>query len=135
LVVSVMIVGFGSRPGVADEAAPGDREKIIGVWRGGFPNERKPTYELVITPRKIRGKDLRTGRNLGQGTYRLKPGKKILDATRQGRGGRGRTYLGIYSLKGNTLKWCTNNGGKKRPARLAHRPGDRRYLMILKRRR
>ncbi len=48
---------------------------------------------------------------------------------------RGKTYLGIYSLSGNTLKWCSNSRSKRRPGELAHRPDKDEFLMILERER
>ena len=75
-------------------------------------------------------------KNLGEGTFTIKHTKegKQLDATRtKGQGGRG-TYLGLYSLDGDTLKWCVGNPpGKTRPAELQSKSGQ--FLMILTRQR
>ena len=57
---------------------------------------------------------------------------KQLDATRtKGTGSRaGTTYLGIYSLEGNTLKWCVGNPpGRTRPGELQSKTGQ--FLMVL----
>jgi uncharacterized protein (TIGR03067 family) len=109
------------------------RQELIGRWRGSMADEKQPTMELVITAAKITGKDLRTGDSLGEGRYSLDPARKILDAQGVANPVRGQNYLGIYSLQGDTLKWCSNNGSDKRPATLVHNPGQGQFLMILKR--
>jgi uncharacterized protein (TIGR03067 family) len=124
----------------ADDSKPGDADKLVGTWqgyvvtgRGEDPNNGPLKLELVITSDKIRAKDLRSGESLGEGPYKLGPDKtlKELDATGKVKERPSTTYLGIYELEGDTLKWCVSNGGKDRPTELATRRG--KYLMVLKR--
>ena len=46
-------------------------------------------------------------------------------------GKRERTFLGIYSLEGDTLKWCVDNRQKERPTEFRSAGG--KYLLVLKR--
>ena len=124
---------IGGASASAGQRSAEGRQELIGRWRGSMADERQPTMELVITAAKISGKDLRTGDSLGEGRYSLDPAKKILDAQGAANPVRGQNYLGIYSLQGDTLKWCSNNGSDKRPATLVHNPGQGQFLMILKR--
>ena len=110
-----------------------EQKKLIGTWRGGWPNEKAPSYELVITADRITGKNLKDGTSLGEGTFTIDWKKQTIDAKRSVDPGKGRSYLGLYSLDGNTLKWCSNNGTKTRPTELTHKPGSDHYLLILKR--
>jgi hypothetical protein len=54
-----------------------------------------------------------------------------MDATRtRGPGPKSGNYLGIYTLEGNTLKWCVGNPpGRLRPSTLESKTGQ--FLMIL----
>jgi len=129
--VAMWLVSSMSAPAEsADEEA---RQKLVGKWRGGLADERQPTMELIITPTKIVGKDLKNGERLGEGRYNVVPAQRILDTHGIANPVRGQTYLGVYSLKGDTLKWCSNNGGERRPTDLVHDPGRGQFLMILRR--
>src|SRR4051794_39184026 len=112
-----------------------DRKAIVGVWKGGMPGESSGTIELTITPARITGRNPRTGESLGVGTYELDPLHKTIDSHRVEKFGRGKTYFGLYSLEGNTLKWVSNSRGNKRPADLVHRPDRDQFLMVLERER
>ena len=73
-------------------------------------------------------------KDLGEGTFTIKHTRegKQLDATRtKGPGSKGgSTYLGVYSLEGDTLKWCVGNPpGRNRPAELQSKTGQ--FLMVL----
>ena len=54
-----------------------------------------------------------------------------MDATYTKGSEKGKTYLGIYSLEGDTLKWCVNVSQDERPAKFA--TGGSNFLLILKR--
>jgi uncharacterized protein (TIGR03067 family) len=112
-----------------------DRKNILGVWKGGMPGDPPGSMELVITPTKISGRNPRTGESLGEGTYQLDPVKKTIDAHKIEKSGRGREYVGIYSIEGNVLKWCSNSNTRKRPTDLVHRPERDQFLMVLQRQR
>jgi uncharacterized protein (TIGR03067 family) len=118
-----------------------DQSKLEGTWagfvvqgRGEKPNEGPVKLQIVITAGKMAAKDLREDKDMGEGTYTLDDAKKLkeLDATGivRSSGGARRTYLGVYELDGDTLKWCVNNTGKGRPSEFASRRGQ--FLLILK---
>jgi len=124
----------------ADDAA--DARKLNGVWKGWVvegtgddPKQRRLSIELTIKGNTITG--LQDGsKDLGTGTYTVKSTRdgKQLDATRtrDTPGMPKGTYLGIYSLEGDTLKWCVGNPpGSKRPTELRSKTGQ--FLMILTR--
>ena len=112
-----------------------DQKDIIGVWKGEMSGDHRGSLELTITLMRITGRNPKTGKSLGEGSYDLDASKKTLDGTGVAIPVRGITYLGLYSLEGDTLKWVANNGGRKRPVDLAHRPEKDQFLMILERQR
>src|SRR5580765_5870566 len=85
-----------------------DRKNMLGTWRGGFPNEKTPQYELIITEEKISGTNLRDGRSLGEGSWVLDIEKHTIDATMTSP--RKSLFLGTYALEGDNLKWVSDNG-------------------------
>lgn len=134
----IAIVGMFAFDGIAVRAQSPSRDdlkSILGVWKGGMPGDPPGSIELTITSSKIAGRNARTGRSLGVGTYDLDPAKGTIDAFGIENPVRGRTYYGVYSLDGNTLRWCANSRTKKRPADLTHRPDKDQWLMILTRQR
>jgi hypothetical protein len=133
--VVLLALGVGFVPTHAESPSHGDHKAIVGVWKGGMPDQPPGSIELTITPTGISGRNPRTGESLGEGTYEIDPAKKTIDAHRVEKYGRGRNYLGLYSLEGDTLKWVSNIHGKNRPADLAHKPMHDQFLMILERQR
>ena len=105
-----------------------DKQRIVGVWSGGMPGE-PGTIELTITPSTITGRNPRTGKSLGEGTYEIDATKKTIDAHGVG----GKMYLGVYTLEGNTLRWVSSGRLKKRPVDIVHRPDRDQFLMVLER--
>ena len=83
---------------------------------GGDANFLVKITELVIKDGKITGKGDR-GRDFGEGTFtvNLKANPKTIDAVGTGGKNKGKTFLGIYKLNGDTLEWCTGNPGIERP--------------------
>lgn len=131
---------FVAAPLLAAEAE--DAKKLEGKWsgwvvegRGENPIQRRWRVELTIEGNKITA--IEDGKkDLGEGTFTLKHTRdgKQMDATRtKGNGSRvGSTNLGIYSLEGNTLRWCVGNPpGKERPTELRSKTGQ--FLMLLTR--
>jgi uncharacterized protein (TIGR03067 family) len=122
----------------ASEAIEEGRGQICGVWigfavegKGESPDHGPVKVELTITPEVIKGKELQ-GENVidhGEGSYELDLAKAppVLDATKNG--GRRETWFGIYSLEGDTLKWCVGRRG--RPNEFETKKGA--FLLILKR--
>lgn len=109
-----------------------DNKAILGTWRGGWPDDKIERFELVITAEKISGTDLADKRTMGAGTFTLNTEKKTIDAKGIEGPSNRRTFLGIYTLEGDTLKWASNNGNGNRPGQMVHKPGSS-FLMVLKR--
>jgi uncharacterized protein (TIGR03067 family) len=110
-----------------------DRKAILGAWKGTLPGEQFGEIELVITPTTITGRNLTTGRSLGEGTYEIDPEKGTIDAHGIADPFKGKLFVGLYSLEGDTLKWVSNGAAKKRPTDLVHRPDKDQFLMVLQR--
>jgi uncharacterized protein (TIGR03067 family) len=71
---------------------------------------------------------------MGSGVYSIDPTKPLKEIDATGivlPGKRERTYLGIYELSGDTLKWCVDNRQTERPTEFRTSRGN--YLLILKR--
>lgn len=98
-----------------------------------MPGDAPGSIELTITPTKITGRNARTGKSLGEGTYEMDPKLRTIDTKGIEAPVRGRTYLGLYSLEGNTLRWVSQSRSKKRPVDLKHRPDRDQFLMVLRR--
>ncbi len=114
-------------------ASGDDRKDILGVWKGTLPGEHFGDIELTITETTIAGKNLTSGRTLGEGTYVIDPTKGTIDANGIAAPFKGKLFVGLYSLEGNTLKWCSNGSLKKRPVDLVHRTDKDQFLMVLER--
>ena len=115
-------------------AAEGDaeaRKTLAGTWKGRV-DEGATGHVLTITTSGITGtKDGK--QDLGAGSFKLDLTTKPWRMDAKGTKGpqKGRTYLGIYSLEGDTLKWCVSMPGSEPPKELATKDGQ--FLLILKR--
>lgn len=73
------------------------------------------------------------GNRLPEDTIKLMPDQnpKAIDCWSKGQG---QAAPGIYSLEGDTLKWCSASGNNKvRPTSFASEPGSKQSLMVLRR--
>jgi uncharacterized protein (TIGR03067 family) len=121
---------------------PADRRALSGNWEGFIaePRGERPGpvrfSEIRITPERIRGTQ-GDGRDMGEGTYQLGVAGTVrtLDSTGLSGEPRGKTFLGIYEIRGDTLRWCVANPGKPRPTEFASRPSSGQFLMVLTRKR
>ncbi len=113
---------------------------LDGVWRGfvvegkGEQTDRGSVQlELTIKGNRIRAERLDGERSsLGQGTYRIKPGKVMLMDGTEGRShGKARNYLGICEIDSDTIRWCVATPGNKRPKTFETK--GQQFLVILKR--
>lgn len=100
-----------------------------------MPGDPPGSIELTITPTRISGRNPISGKSLGEGTYEFNPARKTIDSHQEAKFGRDKTYLGLFSLEGNTLRWVSNSRGRKRPVDLVHRPERDQFLMVLERQR
>jgi uncharacterized protein (TIGR03067 family) len=125
----------------ADERAE-EFKKLQGDWEGyvvegrGERPDRGPIHlRLTIKDSSISAIDLGEGnKDMGSGTCTIDSGQgvKQLDATGIVLPGkRERTFLGIYEVEGDTLRWCVDNRQKQRPSEFRTNSGN--YLLVLKR--
>jgi len=135
LLLSVSV--WSAAASLADDAT--QRRRLEGRWTGQIVDgggEQGPVEvaEMLITPDRITARGP-YGRAFGEGQYRLEGGQSLLnlDAMSTAGPGRGKIYLGVYSLEGDTLRWCVANPGRPRPTELVSRARQGQYLMILKR--
>ncbi len=74
---------------------------------------------------------------IGQATFKLSADGKQIDATGVSGAYRGKSYLGIIKVEGDTMYWCSSGtaAGKdaKRPSGFTADPGNAFYLIVLKR--
>jgi uncharacterized protein (TIGR03067 family) len=127
--------------------AAGDADRLQGTWRGWVvfgkgenPNQGPVQLEITVKGDRITGKHLggMGGQNpdLGEGTYKLGAAGNVrtIDAVGVAGQSKNRTFLGIYAIEGDTLKWCSGNGPQTpRPAEFVTRKAN--YYMILKKQR
>ena len=123
----------------AATASAVDKE-LVGQWegfvsQGDGANPRQPiaTMSLTITPDRVDSTGTGTS---GEGTYRItgRAGNvHYIDAT--GTSGRyaGKHYQGIFTIEGNTLKWCAGDPGRGRPNAFRTNPSAGYFLMVLTR--
>jgi uncharacterized protein (TIGR03067 family) len=119
-----------------------EMKKLEGVWEGfvvegkGEKADRGPwQLRLTITGDKMTAVDLKNnGKDMGSGRFKidLSGSVKTMDATGIVLPARkDKTYLGIYELDGDTLKWCVDNRRGEHPTEFRSNGGN--FLMILKR--
>jgi len=142
LVTGVLLV---LDPGHAAEQKAGAKDSggvnLDGLWRGFVvngrgenPNAGQTHLELLIRGNQIMARRLDGGGGpLGQGIYKMTPGKVIqMDAMGAvGGAGRPKTYLGICEVGNDTLKWCVSNPGGRRPAQ--YETKGQQFLLMLRR--
>lgn len=131
-----------AQPPRQPEAVKAEMKKLEGVWEGfvvegkGERPDRGPyKMRLTITGDRMTAVDLNNNnKDMGSGTFRLDLSKpvKTLDATGVVLPARkDKTYLGIYELDGDTLKWCVDNRRNEHPTEFRSNGGN--FMMILKR--
>ena len=137
--LGLALVGGTGTPGTLAQQ-PDPARQLIGTWKGQIVDgggEQGPieVTEFVVTPEKITATRAGSRFPMGAGTYRLgnQQGLKTLDAQGNEGGARGKAFLGIYTLEGNTLRWCVSNPGRPRPTELTSRAPQGQYLLVLTR--
>jgi uncharacterized protein (TIGR03067 family) len=145
---TVFLATFGLLLTMSGRSAADDKPKekpltdksLQGVWRGarfdsgkGEDPEKGVKLELTFKDDQIIGKRLPTG-DIGEGTIKLSKDGKEIDAVGTTSGYKGKTYLGIIKVDGDTLYWCTGTIAKdqKRPEKFEASPDQRTYLIVVK---
>jgi uncharacterized protein (TIGR03067 family) len=140
LVLAAVVLASAAIAAAADAREAAERSRLSGVWlgytvmgRGENPDQGPVKIQLTINKDAIRGTQFDGGEVIdhGQGSYvlDLNASPPVLDATKvRGRGNLD-IWLGVYSLEGDTLKWCVRK--KDRPTDFETK--DKAFLLILKR--
>jgi uncharacterized protein (TIGR03067 family) len=132
-------LGWLACASAAAEDTAVSKKSLKGTWRGVRYSEGKgedPSQgvklELSFDGNKVVGK--RGADAIGEGTFKLSEDGKTIDATGSTGGFKGKTYLGILKIDGDTLYWCTGTAGKlqKRPTKFEADSGSQHYLIIVK---
>lgn len=112
-------------------------KEFLGKWAGALVTSdgaEQGRMNLEIT------EDLITATNpggqlMGAGTYKIRAGEKLMRIDTNGTAGQyeGKSYEGIVSIEGKTLKWCSanDNPAAKRPTELKTDVQNYHFLMIL----
>lgn len=137
---------FGSvalaQPPKPPDAVKAEMKKLEGVWEGyvvegrGERPDRGPYHmRLTIAGDKMTAVDLNANnKEMGSGTFKLNLSNAIKEMDATGivlPARKDKTYLGIYELNGDTLKWCVDNRRNEHPTEFRSSGGT--FMMILKR--
>jgi uncharacterized protein (TIGR03067 family) len=114
---------------VADEAK-GDLKKMEGTWQATLyiaDGKKWSDRELKTMKLIVKGageNELVLGEEKFHGTYKLdeSASPKTIDITLTSGPDKGKKKLGIYELKGDTLRLCVGPLGGKRPAEFVSKP-------------
>jgi uncharacterized protein (TIGR03067 family) len=115
----------------ADEAT-GDLKKMIGTWEAtvyvvdGKKWDEKDLKTVSLTIKGVGENELVQGDRKFHATYKLdeSASPKTIDITRTRGADKGKKRLGIYELKGDTLRICVGPVGGGRPKEFASEPGS-----------
>jgi uncharacterized protein (TIGR03067 family) len=132
--------GWANKGATPAAGGAADNKDILGEWVGHLmdgdgsnPGQRRGNMTLTITPEKITQGG--GGGTNGEGTYKISGTGKLRRIDAKGTAGQyaGKEYEGIFTIEGDTLKWCSGNPGKGRPTALRTNTGAGHFLMVLTR--
>jgi uncharacterized protein (TIGR03067 family) len=136
-VVLTMLLSFSL---VARGGDAKDGDAFEGTWLPStaelagkmFPDEVRKTMKLVIKDDKY---TVTVGETVDKGTVKLKPAAKPKEMDITGTDGpnKGKTFLAIYELDGDTLRVCYDLSGKSRPTEFKTKEGTQLFLVTYKR--
>jgi uncharacterized protein (TIGR03067 family) len=131
IVVASLTVGGALRGEGGNDAGEDVLKKIQGTWKfvaqemdgKAMPKEELATQTITFEGDKWSVR--REGKVVQAGTHKFDPGKKPgqVDAVITEGQDKGSTMLGIYELKGDTIKVCFDPKGKERPTEFTSKAG------------
>jgi uncharacterized protein (TIGR03067 family) len=125
---------------LADDGAKDELAKLKGTWqrvsaevdgKKANPMELEKTFLVVEGDRYT----LQTPDGTRKGTFKLDPSKtpRHIDILSASGPNKGKALLGIYELKGATLRYCVAQPGKDRPTEFTGKAGSGCGLYVSKR--
>lgn len=124
----IVVAGFliGADDAKKEDLAKKDRESLQGSWHAvALENngEKRPEEEIKKVHFTIKGDQWTIHHPDGstnQGSFRLNPTKKPkeIDVVSD----KGETYLGLYQMEGDELKFCFSEPGQDRPKSFTTKP-------------
>jgi uncharacterized protein (TIGR03067 family) len=145
LLLAAGSLGVADKPDKKTKSAPAADEatKLAGNWTlvaieaGGrkFPADRVKALRIRVEIRKhlLVITNLRNRQRTLAFTLKAGANPKAIDFRVREGVGKGKTFLGIYALEGDTLKICQETRGGKRPTKFSTRADSRTQLMVLRR--
>ena len=141
IVILLLLAWNVSADEAKDEAIKKDRAAYEGTWQCTSleSNGEKSAEEDVAKISVINEANKWTieieGKVFARGTSTIDPTKqpKQIDVTGTEGEFKGKSYLGIYEITGDTRKVCLSDAGKDRPTEFATASEDGRILAVFKR--
>jgi uncharacterized protein (TIGR03067 family) len=138
--IAVLLLPLAGLLPAADEGAQAELGKLKGTWqavseevdgRKARPMELEKTFLVIEGDRYTQ----RLPDATRKGTFKINPSKtpKQIDITQADGPDKGKTMLGIYELKGATLRYCVAAPGKDRPREFTGKAGSGCRLFVSKR--
>ena len=120
--------------------ADDERKLLRGTWLPSaaelgekpFDEATLKTMKLVLEGDKY---TVTVGKGIDKGTTKIDPAAKpkTMDITGTDGPNKGKTFLAIYELDGDTLRVCYDLTGKGRPTKFMTQKGERLFLATYKR--
>jgi uncharacterized protein (TIGR03067 family) len=120
--------------------AADERKLLQGTWlptaaelsENPFPEATLQAMKLVIDGDKY---TVTVGKSIDKGTAKIDPAAKpkTMDIIGTEGPNKGKTFLAIYELNGDTLRICYDLGGKVRPTEFKTKKGELLFLATYKR--
>jgi uncharacterized protein (TIGR03067 family) len=132
VVAVASLTAGGTLLGGGKGAGENELKKLQGTWRfvsqekEGKPRPPEQVAKLKITFTGDKWAVSEDGKVVQAGTHKLDPTKKParVDAVVTEGEDKGSTMLGIYELKGDTMKVCFDPQGKERPTSFTAKAGQ-----------
>jgi uncharacterized protein (TIGR03067 family) len=140
LVSLLVIAVLAAAAQAAEKDETQQRKRLSGKWlgyavegKGENPDSGPVKVELEINAKSIHGVTFQGGQRVDQGegeyTLDLSNTPLRLDGAKLRLNGQKQVWLGIYTLEGDTLRWCV--GRRERPTEFKTVKGQ--FLLILRR--